>query len=42
MNFSRDLVYVGRPSIHSFATGANSDHKIEGEALWRGFDKFMN
>lgn len=29
--------FVGRPSIHSFATGANSCHKRETDQLWQDF-----
>ena len=39
MNFSKRMNVVGRPSIHSFATGANIDHKLEVDALWKSFDK---
>ena len=37
--FSKNkLNFVGRPSIHSFATGSPSDHKKEGETIWKNFD----
>lgn len=40
MNFDHaSTKYVGRPSIHSYATGAPNCHKKEGEALWQHFDK---
>jgi len=39
MGFNQSHIdFVGRPAIHSFATGAVSCHKREGEQLWRDFD----
>lgn len=32
------LAYIGRQSVHSFCTGANSDHKEQSERLWKTFD----
>jgi 2-oxoglutarate dehydrogenase complex dehydrogenase (E1) component-like enzyme len=32
------LSFIGRPSIHSFATGAPSDNKKEAENIWKHFD----
>jgi len=32
------LNFIGRPSIHSFATGSPNDHKKEGENIWKHFD----
>jgi hypothetical protein len=37
------LGFIGRPSIHSFATGAPSDNKKEAENIWKHFDsKIIN
>ena len=42
MHFSHSSIgFVGRPAIHSFATGAPSCHKKEAEALWKQFDSKM-
>ena len=32
------MAYIGRKSVHSFCTGASSDHKKENDALWKQFD----
>jgi len=34
---SYEMQYVGRKSVHSFCTGASSDHKASTEKLWKDF-----
>ena len=34
---SYEMEYVGRTSVHSFCTGASSDHKTLTEKLWKDF-----
>jgi 2-oxoglutarate dehydrogenase complex dehydrogenase (E1) component-like enzyme len=36
---SQETGYIGRPSQHSFATGAGTDHKNEVKKLWQDFEK---
>lgn len=35
----KPLAYVGRPSQHSFATGAPANYKAESKRLWEDFEK---
>lgn len=35
------LEYVGRSSVHSFCSGNGTDHKAQGEQLWRDFDSIV-
>jgi 2-oxoglutarate dehydrogenase E1 component len=32
------MAYIGRKSVHSFCTGASSDHKKENDKLWKQFE----
>lgn len=33
------LSYIGRQSLHSFATGSGHNHKLENKKLWEDFEK---
>lgn len=33
-----ELGYIGRPAMHSYATGAPNDHKYEDTKLWKDFE----
>jgi 2-oxoglutarate dehydrogenase complex dehydrogenase (E1) component-like enzyme len=35
------ITFVGRKSIHSFASGSPNDNKKEIEKLWEDFDKAL-
>jgi len=37
----QEMHYIGRPSQHSYCSGAASDHKIQGEKLWSEFKEHM-
>ena len=35
------LRYIGRDSVHSFCTGASSDHKKQNDKLWQDFERHL-
>lgn len=39
---SQEMAFVGRQSQHSFATGANINHKYETERLWSDFARAVS